>query len=100
MLTCFVRTDFPDKPNKKIKVLIFNCLPFISIIYSYYLFFFVLGKSRFRKNKHLLAPFTKYIMNVGIFYLLNTPFFILLLISSFEYEITSEGFLSWFSYVK
>lgn len=98
MLTCFVRTEFHQEKNK-LKVIIFNFLPFISIIYSYYLLFFVLGKSRFRKNKHLLAPFMKYVMNVGLFYLLNTPLFLILIISSFEYEIKSGTFMGWFSYV-
>ena len=98
MLTCFIRTDFDDK-NKKIKVIIFNCLPFISILYSYYLLFFVLGQSRIRKNKHLLAPFMKYILNVVFFYLLNSPLFILLIISSFDFKIQSGTLSGWFSYV-
>lgn len=99
MLTCFIRTENHDD-NKKIKARIFNFLPFVSIIYSYYLLFFVLGKSRFRKNKHLLAPFMKYVLNVGFFYLLNTPLFVLLIISSFDFKIKSGEFSGWFSYVK
>jgi hypothetical protein len=97
-LTCFIRTEI-NTEHKKISTIFFNFLPFISIFYSYYLFFFVLGKSRFRKNKHLLAPFMRYIFSVGIFYLFNTPFYVLLIVSSFEFEIKSGEFGGWFSYV-
>jgi len=99
MLTCFLRTDYDDDNNKKLKMIIFNCLPFISIIYSYYLLIFVVGKSRIRKNKHLLSPFMKYILNVTIFYLLNTPMFILLITTSFELLDEKGKFIGWFSFV-
>lgn len=99
MLTCFMRTGDFENYNQKIKASIFISLPFICIIYSYYLLFFVLGKSRFRKNKHLLAPFMKYIMMVGIYYLLNTPLYVLLIISSFSFEVKSGEFGGWFSFV-
>jgi hypothetical protein len=99
MMTCFLRTDFVNDDTKQLKIIIFNCLPLISIIYSFYLLLYVLAKSRIRKNKHLLSPFMKYILNILIFYLLNTPMFILLIISSYKIDVEKDKFLGWFSFV-
>lgn len=98
MLTCFLRTEV-EETNKRIKNIIFNCLPLISIIYSYFLLFYILNKSRIRKNKHLLSPFMKYIVNVSVFYLLNSPMFILIIVTSFHIEIEKGKITGWFSYV-
>lgn len=98
MITCFIRTEFINQ-QKKIKLIFFNCLPFLSILYSYYLLIFVLGKSRIRKNKHLLSPFMKYIFNVSIFYILNTPMFILLIVTSFDVKIEKGKLSGWISFV-
>lgn len=99
MLTCFLRTDYDNDSTKQLKTIIFNCLPLISIIYCFYLLLYVLGKSRIRKNKHLLSPFMKYILNISIFYLLNAPMFILLIVSGYDIDVEKDKFMGWFSFV-
>ena len=98
MLTCFIRTDFPET-SQTVTLMMFLTVPFCFIIYSTFLCFRMCCNKKLHMDIEMSNLFYKYIIFISVYFLFNAPM-CLLYILTLKRHIERNTFLSWLSFVR